>query len=175
MDDMALFAENIFLRDLLRTVVEQYERPCRQIVAYGSLVTYLESLMERNLAQCLTNPRHIPEQGVVIQRGRDEFLYLPLKGVRVSILGWPFIKEAEERAKRREADQAAKAEALEAEATPGLTPQKVSAGEEGNLFLLLGRNRRVLIEAKKQNGQMMARVVKATGVWIPQLPSEWVL
>lgn len=177
MKNIDLFAQNTLLRDLLREVVIHFERPCRQISTFWGLGRYLESLLEKRFAEKVINPRwKIPERGVeVIQKGGEVHLYLPKKGVRVTLHGWPFIKEAEARAKERERSQKAKAEALDAEATPGLSPLKVSTGEEGNLSLFLGGNRRALIETKKQNSQMIARVAKVVGVYIFPLPSDWVI
>lgn len=177
-ENLNLFARNPMLRDLLRDVAVRFVRPCGQISTYGSLARYLENLTGK-LAQRVINPnpQRIPERGVVIRKGRETYLYLPLREVRLSFLGWPFVKEAEARAEEHAAEQEKKAEALMTEVTPGLTPLKVSAGEEGNLFLSLGWNRGVLIEAKKQNGTMiMARVAKAVGIWISGgLPSDWIL
>ncbi len=176
-ENLNLFAQNPVLRDFFREVATQFVRPVGQISTYGALVPWLESLVEKKLALRIINPRQTPEQGVTIQKGRETYLYLPLKGVRLSTLGWSFVKEAEGRAKAHAAEQELKAKALMAEITQGLTPLKISAGEGGNFFLSLGWNKGVLIEAKKQNGgPMMARVVKAVGLWIPSgLPSPWVL
>ena len=182
METLDLIGQNIILRDMLREVVDRFERPCRGINKYGELVPYLKNLADCSpkLAQRITNlrPRQIPKQGVVIQRGRENIdLYLPIQDVSLSALGWLFVKEAEERAKKHAADQEVKIKALRDEATAGLTPLKTSSGEEGFLFLSLGWSRGVLIETNRQNGnQMMARVVKAVNIWVPGgLPSDWIV
>lgn len=171
--------ENTILRDIMMKAFVSFG-PCRRISTFGSLFSLAKDLVENKLAQRIDNPKQIPEGGVIIPRGRDVYLYLPVKGGRVSLMGWGLFKEAETRTKEYEAKvqkykegQRAKIEALiKAKTTPGLTPIKISAGEEGHLFLFLSRNQGVLIEARNQNGQMMARVTEGVGYVL--LPAEWV-
>lgn len=172
--NLELFAQNTILRDILWETIDKIERTSRKISGFLLLEQFLEGLVREKLAQKLINPRNIPEKGIVIEKGEETWMYLPQKGSQVSWLGWPFIKEAEARARERAEERQRAFNALRAKATPGLNPIRVSEGEEGYLFLFLGGNRGVLIGAKKRKSKMMARVVESVGIIISNLPSPWV-
>lgn len=170
---LRIVKQNTALWDNLRKIIIRFERPCRRIKNLLQLRSFLDALVEEGLVHRIYQPSHIPNQGVVIPFRSGKFLYLPKTEIPIVKLGWVFIKEKEEKVKivQKEFDS------LKAKASFGLTPSKVSANEEGKLFLVLGPSSAVLLDCRIIEKEMTVSVVEAVGlkqgVQIPSEPLLW--
>jgi len=171
MNRLASFTENIPLRDMLREVVDRFQRPLARAENFFHLKKVLDELVQTGLAICIKEPRIIGEHKVYLELDEGKFLYLPKNQIRIAKVGWQFALQAFERAKENQK----LLNDLRAKATPGLTPEKVSKGEEGKLFLLLGPVQAVIIKCAKKGDTMRATVTEAIGldVDLPAKPVDW--
>lgn len=168
LNNLAVFNQNIPLRDFLRSIVERFERPLRRINTVAGLKRFLDKAAEEGLVHRISNPSYATERGVRITEHKTELLYLPKKEIQVTVGAWTFVKEAEDRAKANQE----KLDSLREKATPGLTPAKISKGQEGILYLTLSGTQAVLLEAVSEGNWMTVRVKDSIGLKEDQLPTE---
>lgn len=171
--ELEQFKNNVLLWDFLWQVAINFFRPCWSIRNYGKLSSFLRVTAEKGLAQVLTDPNYIPKNGILIKTRTQNLVYLPKKDTSVSEAGWPFAKEAEIRAKIWAQEQQGRIEDLEEQST-NLTPAKVKNGYEGRMFVRVGINRGVLLEVRNEDKIIMLRVLKAVGVYVDIIPSNWI-
>lgn len=176
-ENIDLFNRNFLAKEIVRAVVTSFERPCRGIKTYSGLILFLNELVAKNFAIKFTNPQRQPDAAVIIRSGPYTYAFLPKAVIQVAKLGWHFVKEAEARARNTSEARVEGVESLKEEATKGLNPASVSAGQEGKLLLFIGgrSDRAVFLEVRERSdGKMEARVRVAVGIWIkPPLPSLW--
>lgn len=165
------FNSNSLLREFLRRVFVDFVTPLRWVNTWAGLRRFLDELVEAELAKPINRPNRIPENGVLVPGREFATLYLPNRGVKVSEGGWTYVQEAAGRIKAIE-DQI---DSLRQEATPGLTPVKISQKQQGLLFLRLGGTQAVLLDAFEQGGWMTVQISKAVGMREDQLPKDAVL
>lgn len=171
--ELEQFKKNTLLWDLFWRVTRQFVRPCWSIRTYGNLSSFLREMAQKGLAQTLVDPKHVPQDGIPIQARMHTLVYLPKKDIAVSEAGWPFVKEAEKRAKGWAQEQQGRMEDLEEQAT-GLTPPRVKDGQEGRMSVRIGINRGVLLEVRNRSGNAELRVIKTVGVFVKPIPSNWI-
>jgi hypothetical protein len=171
--ELEQFKKNTLLWDLFWQVTRQFVRPCWSIRTYGNLSSFLRETAQKGLAQTLMDPKHIPQDGIPIKAKMHTLVYLPKKDISVSEAGWPFVKEAEKRAKGWAQEQQGRMEDLEEQAT-GLTPPRVKDGQEGRMSVRIGINRGVLLEVRNKNGNAELRVIRTVGVFVRPIPSNWI-
>lgn len=163
------FNSNVLFRDPLRRVIDRFEKPLREIISMEELKIFLdrESGAENPIVQKVFNaaPRGETEQAVIILWDNRRTLYQPRKGIILAEAGWVFVKEAEERVRKTWEP----IEKLMRSATRGLTPYKISRGQDGLLFVKLGPTEAVLLEAFGEGGRTKIRFIDSAGLDPKQL------
>lgn len=168
------FNQNVLFRDPLRRVIDQFERPLREVNEMISLKDFLDGMSKKNEhdqdgpIQCIPGRSFDEAENVIILMDGVKMLYRPRRDSTGNVgpfarAGWLFVKETEARV----IEAWKPMEKLMNEATPGMTPFRFSHPkciEGGKVFIQLAPFEGVLIELFIDETIKKVRLLKAVGL-----------
>ena len=152
-------------------------RPANNVRSYHDLTELLRELRQKNLVETFMDRNHYPAKAIVTKAGDwHKVVHLPAmekgKTILMAETGWPFLKEAEDRAKEWAEGRRNRLDELKGSATKGFTSADAEEGKEGTLFLQAGLNRGALLQIHKTEAGIRVRISRAIGMPL-RTPTDW--
>ncbi len=178
---LALFKKSsVDITGPLWKLVVEIVRPANNVRAYYDLSQLLKELVSKGLAEKMTDRRHYPEKAIILGDAQHTSAYLPAmeRGRAIPIIeaAWPWVKEAEGRAKEAAEKRNERLNNLRAEVNgQSLSYADAAAGKDGKVFLQTGPNSGLLLQV----GENRARIIQAVGLmfrssgWMALEPKKW--
>jgi len=133
-------------------------RPANAVASYYQLTQLLEDLLSKGILDMRRNLEEWPDEVILITRGRDTIGYRPAKDRMMAEYGWPWLKEAEARAKERADGNQLRLDEMRSQDT-GLTFAEATKGGEGYLFFKTGHNSGALLDVRSNGVVRFASTV----------------
>lgn len=164
-------------------------RPARGVRHFGELIEFLDALKRKGLADRKLDLHHAPDCAVRIQQGPHVAYYTPraenpdernprrVKYVAAAEAGWPFVLKARDMAEGKAQERQARMDKMAGKATPGLTPVKVDAGQQGMLWVRVAAGRGALLNCAMNgtgtDAAMECCITEVNGFRNLRTPSHW--
>jgi hypothetical protein len=149
-------------------------RPAKNANSYPELANLLRELFQKGLVERDFDRKHYPSKAIKTKAGdMHHNIHLPAmeRGRSIPMIeaGWPFLKEAEVRAKAWAEGKRSRLDELKGSATKDFSANDAEAGNGGTIFIQTGENRGALLQVHKTDGGIRVRVI---GMPL-RTPTEW--
>lgn len=178
--DAFLSANKTFASFLINDLAEKFLSKLNQVEVMDDLRDFLDEACDHGWVECFRNPHWEEENCVeIVEKGNDRrrsnrLVYVPAKTrdrkeKPVVARAWPYVLKTFERVSAFQSSL----DELQGRADPGLTPKKVSKGEEGYFVVRPTKSTAILLEAFSEGEYgMHVRVVGSVGCDESRLPSD---